>query len=150
MKALTVKQPWASMIVQGIKDVENRTWPTKFRGRLLIHAASESWNIHQLLRYMTEAMMPVFKTFGLSSVLLAKWLDGLPRGCIIGSVEVVDCVINYSSIWAESTKDHEVAWNWILTDPVLFKEPIPAKGTLSLWVYTGNIEYKQITKEEEL
>ena len=39
MKAITIKQPWASLIVAGIKDIENRTWKTSFRGRVLIHAA---------------------------------------------------------------------------------------------------------------
>ena len=38
MKAITIKQPWASLIVEGIKDIENRTWKTSFRGRVLIHA----------------------------------------------------------------------------------------------------------------
>ena len=38
-RALTVKQPWASLLVAGIKTVENRTWTTKYRGPLAIHAA---------------------------------------------------------------------------------------------------------------
>lgn len=41
MRTLTVKQPWASLIVMGIKDVENRTWTTPYRGRILIHAGKE-------------------------------------------------------------------------------------------------------------
>lgn len=36
VKVLTVKQPWASLIVHGIKDIENRSWQTNFRGRVLI------------------------------------------------------------------------------------------------------------------
>lgn len=39
MKALTVKQPWAGLIIAGGKDIENRTWRTSYRGRVLIHAA---------------------------------------------------------------------------------------------------------------
>ena len=39
MKALTIKQPWAYLIIHGGKDIENRTWRTKYRGRILIHAA---------------------------------------------------------------------------------------------------------------
>ena len=35
MKAITIKQPWASLIVHGIKDIENRTWRTNYRGRVL-------------------------------------------------------------------------------------------------------------------
>lgn len=36
MKAITIRQPWASLIVHGIKDIENRSWQTNFRGRVLI------------------------------------------------------------------------------------------------------------------
>ena len=44
MKTLSVKQPWASLICSGIKDIENRTWKTKFRGRVLIHAGATKTN----------------------------------------------------------------------------------------------------------
>ena len=54
----------------------------------------------------------------------------MPFGSIIGSVEIVDCVINYSSIWADKG-----VYNWVLANPVLFKKPIPAKGRLSFWEY---------------
>ena len=40
MKAITIKQPFASLIVEGIKDIENRTWKTNLRGRVLIHASA--------------------------------------------------------------------------------------------------------------
>lgn len=39
MKALSIRQPWAWLIVHGGKDIENRSWHTKFRGRFLVHAA---------------------------------------------------------------------------------------------------------------
>lgn len=39
MKALSIKQPWASLIAHGIKDIENITWKTQFRGRIFIHAS---------------------------------------------------------------------------------------------------------------
>ena len=38
MKAISIQQPWAWLIVNGYKDLENRTWATKYRGRVLIHA----------------------------------------------------------------------------------------------------------------
>lgn len=40
MKALSIRQPYAWLIVNGFKDIENRDWPTKFRGRVLIHAGA--------------------------------------------------------------------------------------------------------------
>jgi len=42
MKILSIRQPWAALIVSGAKDVENRTWPTRYRGPLLVHAAKRS------------------------------------------------------------------------------------------------------------
>jgi hypothetical protein len=46
MKAITIKQPWAFLIVEGVKDIENRTWKTNFRGRVLIHASKTPAKIH--------------------------------------------------------------------------------------------------------
>lgn len=40
MKTLSVRQPWASLLVSGLKDIENRTWAPNFRGRIMIHALS--------------------------------------------------------------------------------------------------------------
>lgn len=83
-------------------------------------------------------------------ILLEKGAEGkIPFGSIIGSVEIVDCVINHPSVWAEKTvrfencvdilladeKDiHPPIYNWVLANPVLFDEPIPnVKGKLSFW-----------------
>ena len=38
MKALTIQQPWASVITMGVKTIETRSWSTKYRGPLAIHA----------------------------------------------------------------------------------------------------------------
>ena len=51
-KAISIKQPWSFLIASGIKDVENRTWQTKFRGRVLLHAgAKRQTGILDLLDY---------------------------------------------------------------------------------------------------
>jgi hypothetical protein len=42
MKVISIRQPWASLIVIGAKDVENRTWPTRYRGPVLIHASQRA------------------------------------------------------------------------------------------------------------
>jgi hypothetical protein len=41
MKAISIRQPWAWLIVNGMKDIENRTWKTNYRGQLFIHASSK-------------------------------------------------------------------------------------------------------------
>lgn len=97
MKAITVKQPWASLIIEGIKDIENRTWKTNFRGRVLVHASAKQLNNKDLLS--------IEKANEINSNLLNDIEDGnLPTGAIIGSVEIVDCVINHPSIWAEKSE----------------------------------------------
>lgn len=147
-KCITVKQPWASLIVHGIKDIENRTWKTNFRGRVLIHAGrlSKNGEYGSTVFYANGSKVPA-KDFKMFSVLndqqqkstlesnFASSLYGeIPTGAIIGSVEIVDCVINHLSIWAEKTIDgNKPIYNWVLANPILFDKLIPAKGKLSFW-----------------
>lgn len=77
MRALSIRQPWCHNILCNNKDVENRTWPTKIRGRILIHAG--------------KVCDPEYKT----SCLALK----LPRGGIVGVMEIVDCVMEMESEW---------------------------------------------------
>jgi len=138
MKAITVKQPWASLIVEGVKDIENRTWKTNFRGRVLIHAGMKPDNIK--LEIEGQASVKEIQMF---SALGKAEDDGL-FGAIIGSVEIVDCVEYHKSIWAEKSIDiydqfsldrHEAIYNWVLANPIKFDNPIPCKGKLSFWDY---------------
>lgn len=129
MKAITIKQPWASLIVSGLKDIENRTWKTNFRGRVLIHAgksvSKNGW------REMNQKQIDVAAN---TNMIGAKF-DELPFGAILGSVEIVDCVQNHPSLWAEKG-----VWNWVLANPVMFPEPITGvKGKLSFWDYDGEL-----------
>lgn len=129
MKAITIKQPWASLIATGLKDIENRSWKTNYRGRVLIHAAATpvkeglaALNNKQLFELMNRE----------------NWeseFENLPNGAIVGSVEIVDCVQNHPSKWAQ-----EGFWHWVLANPVLFQEPITGvKGKLSFWEYEGDL-----------
>ena len=153
MKALSIKQPWASLIAHGIKDIENRTWKTKFRGKIYIHACAKGVN-PDFTREQNNA--------------LYKWNTGVgtqpqSRSAIIGEVEIIDCVINHESIWAEKTqtdqdkqmfqlfgrtdKSGKVSddsikiigkpiYNWVLANPVLYDKPIlNVKGKLSFWEF---------------
>lgn len=99
MKAITIKQPWASLIVHGIKNIENRTWPCpkKYLGqRVLIHSSGKPLNYDNF-----------YDSILTNEQLLAlpenkEWKDfSFCTGSIIGSIEIVDCVQNHSSIWAE-------------------------------------------------
>ena len=143
MKAVSIKQPWAHLIASGIKDIENRTWRTNFRCRIYIHASAKIVYYKELslvqLRLLQENNVET-----LGDVLERRFITS----AIIGEVDIVDCVINHPSIWAEKTfidkatesnpdvEDGKPIWNWGLANPVLFKNPIlNVKGKLSFWEY---------------
>lgn len=89
MLTISVRQPWAWLIIHGGKDIENRDWSTKVRGRVLIHAANGMTHEDCLL---ADSMRPA------GSIPMPP-LDGYNRGGIIGSVEIVDCVSSSASPW---------------------------------------------------
>ena len=137
MKAITIKQPWASLIVYGIKDIENRNWRTNFRGRILIHSSAKG----DIAKF--GCLQPNQRLKVLNTPISRICFNDLPFGSIIGSVEIVDCVQNHPSIWADKG-----VYNWVLANPVLFKNPIPAKGKLSFWEYDGlSMQAKKIVDD---
>jgi hypothetical protein len=109
-RAVTIRQPWASLIIAGIKDVENRTWKTNFRGTLAVHAGSgtdrDAMNEHGHLT------------------------GSYPAGAIIGTVELVACITDSPSAWAMQGHYH-----WILANPRPCA-PVQVAGALSLWPVT--------------
>ncbi len=131
MKALSIKQPWASLIAHGIKDIENRTWRTHFRGRIFIHASADKKQKPNFTREQNNAMYNYFMTDGIRPKTFSA---------IIGEVDIIDCVINHSSIWAEKTIQFEAfetqkpIYNWVLANAKLYDKPIlNVKGKLSFW-----------------
>lgn len=128
IKALTIQQPYAHYIIHGDesgdrKDVENRTWPTKYRGPLLIHAGVG----RDYVRRGGKTVRP-------------EWVFG----AIVGIVEVTECfgllarmgVTMYRQ--AVLAKPHDLRWAegpwcWRLADPRPLAEPVPCKGKLGLW-----------------
>ena len=152
MKALSIKQPWASLIAHGVKDIENRTWKTNFRGRIYIHAS---------VKGVSDFQFSLAQTIALNDIYTEDFQ--FMKSAIIGEVDIVDCVINHESIWAEKSlikpkiedyKDDEGGnmelfkfnleiynnskpiFNWVLANAVLYNEPIlNVKGKLSLWEF---------------
>lgn len=128
MKTLSIRQPWASIICTGIKDVENRTWKTNYRGKLLIHSSSYK------CPKGVENMLPL----EMGSILINEDLYGninlndFPSSAIIGYVDLTDCVEGeYDSIWAdkESVK-------FVMRNAYMFDEPITGvKGKLNIFDY---------------
>ena len=125
MRALTVRQPYASGIVKGDKQVENRTQQTHVRGRITIHAGAQ---IHERFR---------------------GWSNPLPMASILGTVQLVDC--HNSETCAKGACHgrrgaeyslNGVVWHWVFTEPREFVTPIPrVKGALGFWRPTDSDAY---------
>jgi hypothetical protein len=106
MIALSIRQPWAWLILNAGKDIENRSWPTRYRGRILVHAGKgmtrdeyEDAEFFAGLCTREECSVPPF--------------DQLARGGIVGSVEIVDCVKSSASRWFVGE------YGFVLRDPVV-------------------------------
>ncbi len=113
MRALSIRQPWAWLIVNGHKDIENRSWPTRFRGPVLIHAAKgmtrDEYEDAASLCNKLAVTLPAF--------------DKLERGGVVGQATVTDCVGDSASPWFFGK------FGFVLADakPLPF---VPCKGQL--------------------
>ena len=130
MKTLSIRQPWASLIIKGFKNVENRSWRTSIRGEIAVHAsaskAEDDWE---------DAIITVAVIRAIALSEAKEWLiktigefDKLPRGVILGTVEITDCKRERTSPW-----HLEENWGFYLQNPKEIKKPIPAKGKLGFW-----------------
>jgi hypothetical protein len=99
LPALSVRQPWAWLIVNGVKDIENRPRRTHHRGPLLIHASLSRDGY-------TENIEWVERKHGISVPL------ELDTGRIVGVVDVIDCVESHKSKWFQKGK-----FGWVMANP---------------------------------
>lgn len=142
MKALSVRQPWAWLILHGGKDIENRAWRTSYRGQIAVHASKKlhraEWtNALMLIRDRgiprptdgAGCEIPFFfrQLQQQSSVLVS---DEIELGSVLGTVEIVDCVDSSPSPWFTGP------FGLVLRNPISFERPIPAKGALSFWEFS--------------
>lgn len=150
MITLSVKNPYSYLICAGLKDVENRTWKTDFRGTLQIHSSGSL----DLFMPCLEDFPEEYQDSPADDVFAQKLLDfygltsfdsradnvkaskdkgmALISGAIIGTIEIVDCVKDSKSLWAIPGQYH-----WILKNPVLFDKPVlNIKGKLRFFDIT--------------
>jgi len=157
MKALSIKNPMGILIALGIKPIENRTRRTHFRGRIYIHVSAKYMNSDFLEEYINNERfndqhikLHELGVLG-ATERMADFFGKQPRSAIIGEVDIIDCVINNPSIWADKTEgclvgnkfyhrtDVKPIYNWVLANPVLYDKPIlNVKGKLSFWEPTPN------------
>ena len=138
-KVLSIRQPWASMIVRGLKRFEVRSWSTEYRGQLIIHASSAAPT-----KAFAEAVFKddldlgkLMSKVGMSSL---DDLRALPRSAIVGAVTLHD-VLDSDQTAAQTTVDDasvlgELAGDnsyWLLKDAIEIVPITNIDGKLNLW-----------------
>lgn len=153
MRCITLTQPWATLVAIGAKKIETRSWATKYRGPLAIHAAKGLGLVGGMLGLdmlcHDEPFMSALGEFGPAGV------EQLPLGAIVAVCRMVDCVPTRTTFpgwkrWQYPGTDQSIRWEmtdqerafgnydegrfaWLLADIQALPEPIPAKGALGLW-----------------
>lgn len=131
--ALSLKQPWASLVCIGLKDVENRTWQTDYRGRLFIVASSSNVLPYFEQGLIRQPIMDAIREQQRKGNL--PTLNTLPQSAVIGYVDIVDCTgEDVDSIWSEGSLE-EGNVNWLLKNAYIFDEPqmVGFKAKLNLF-----------------
>ena len=132
MKAISIRQPWASLIIKAGKDIENRSWSTRFRGRVLVHAAKGmTHDEHEdAIHFAVSAIKADPKNAGGGKIRTLREMgfafEDLQRGGIIGSVEIVDCVADSASPWFVGE------YGFVLRNPMPLPF-VPFKGQLGFF-----------------
>lgn len=138
--AITLWQPWASLVAQGDKKIETRSWSTSYRGPIAIHAAKRS---------------PDWSTFSEDSYALPEGKDW-PQGAVVAIANLVDCVeMTPEFIAAQSQEERALGlWQpgrfaWVLENVRPLDPPVPAKGGQKLWQWNGAVTKCAAEPEDE-
>jgi hypothetical protein len=147
MKAISLWQPWASLIVHGKKKIETRHWSTNYRGPLLIHAAKKKDG---------TAGMDEADIAPLADALSPIKLHTLPLGALIGVVDLVDCkpteqfdpleinqmhINQFGGTWSEYQLGNfgPGRFGWVLDNPRKFETPIPYRGSQGFFEVSAEV-----------
>ena len=130
LRALTIHQPWAACVAAtGGKNVENRLWPTRYRGPLAIHASRtlDRAVLHPAITVFFHDLEPVQRTYAAAPPHLRT------LGAIIALAELTDChpARGCCAPWGDEEPD---AHHWIRTCIRTLSEPIPCRGRRRLWI----------------
>jgi activating signal cointegrator 1 len=131
MKALTICQPYAALIVRGQKFVENRPWYTEHRGPLAVHAGlSKDW--------LDAGVAAHFRRIG----------DPLVFGAVVGICQLLD-VLWFEHIaagrhdteypWLRDHAHVSGPWCWIMGDVQRFNQPVRWRGERALWNFPDDL-----------
>lgn len=142
MKALSLWQPWATLVALKIKEYETRSWGTGYRGELAIHAAKRKMGDyeHRLINHLAERLlMPELAkpdTYPLGSVVAVTRLEGCyhmikdreaePKEIDIAEQDSLELLVG-------NWMPRRLAWKF--TDVEMLEHPIPARGAQGLWLW---------------
>ena len=130
MKAISLTSPWAWAILHAGKRIENRCWSSSHRGRVGLHAAKgmtqEDYESAEFFMRSIPGCPP-----------LPDFHD-LPRGAMVGSIEIVDCVKASDSPWFQGP------YGFVLRNPICLRAPVPCKGALNFWDIPEDVQAKCI------
>ncbi len=130
MKALSVTQPWATLIVIGAKEFETRSWATKFRDRFFVHASKgfPAW--------AREACEEPFFREALTAAGYSGWRS-LPVGAIVGTAMLADCIRTDDAVISEREREfgdfYPGRFAYRLEDPHRYSNPFLCSGKLGFW-----------------
>lgn len=146
MKALTLTQPWATLVAIGAKRIETRGWSTDYRGPLAIHAA-KGWSKEAVKLAFVEPFRSVLAAAGY------KTFSALPRACVVATCELVACKpIDVNGLasapwdlerWPFDEQEQAFGdytpgrYAWLLASVQPFVVPMSARGMLGLWNWEG-------------
>lgn len=150
MYALTLWQPWASLVSTGAKTIETRNWGTAFRGELAIHAAkrwddeleelSQTWPFLDYLPIPDPAQLPRGCIVAVGHLyacvrMTPDWIEELERRCVGQDGELLHPEIHFG-LYAPGR------YAWCLRD-VRAVEPVPARGAQRLWQWRAEEAHGQ-------
>ena len=134
MRVLSIKEPFASLICEGIKHIETRSWKTNYRVEIYIHASrakvpKNDERINRLIKMLND--------------------KELNMGKIICKCKLVDCVYMTEEYIKDMKENNEIEYlcghyevgrySWVLEDVEVLDEKIEAKGRLGIWHYNDRL-----------
>lgn len=135
MKVISLLEPWASLVKENVKHIETRSWKTKYRGELYIHASKKVLTKRKLKEYKNRLDLLNDTNF--------------KYGYIIAKCKLVDCKKMNEELIKEVKKNKKEyisgeysigRYAWYLEDIEALDVPIPTNGSLGIWNYKDDIE----------
>ncbi len=136
MKVLSIKEPYASLILNGYKHIETRSYKTNYRGEIFIHASKKSINSNLLNPYVIEISKNINMNNG-HIILKANLID-----CIYMDDKFIDNIKNSNEYKLGMYEIGRYAW---ILDNIEAIYPIKANGKLNIWNFDGNYQIKKDT-----